>query len=54
MAGDSVSIDYVETKGDTLRAYVVTLKPRTQQQQPNPDGELLTRPAEQDTLEVKH
>lgn len=45
MAGDSVAVDFVETKSDTARAFVILRKERMAPAEPSADGELLTRPA---------
>ena len=46
LPGDSVIVDYIEGRGDTLRALVVTVLPKVQVvKQPEPTDSLITAPA---------
>ena len=46
LPGDSVIVDYIEGRGDTLRALVVTVLPKIQVvKQPEPTDSLITAPA---------
>ena len=46
LPGDSVIVDYIEGRGDTLRALVVTVLPKIEVvKQPEPTDSLITAPA---------